>query len=229
MDVAVVGGTGAEGFGLSLRLARAGHRVTIGSRAAERAAEAVVRAKELLGDDASIDGTVNDVAVDGRDLVAVTVPFAGMIGIYKAIRPAVRAGQIVLDATSPLMSAVGGKASEPIRPWQGSAAELAASLLPDGARLVAGFHTVAAEALMRLDAPLDSDVLLCGDDAEAKATVGAVLDSIPGARWVDCGSLSMARITESLTALLIAINRSYKTHDAGFRIVGREAWGTPAR
>jgi NADPH-dependent F420 reductase len=229
MDAAVVGGTGAEGFGLALRLAQAGHRVTIGSRAAEKAADAVVRAKELLGDDVSIDGAVNDVAVTGRDLVAVTVPFAGMIGIYKAIGPALESGQLLLDTTSPLMAAVGGKASEAIRPWHGSAAELASSMVPGGARLVAGFHTIAAETLMRLDGPLESDVLLCGNDAEAKAMVGALLDSIPGTRWVDCGPLSMARITETLTPLLISINRKYKTHDAGFRIVGRDAWGAPAR
>jgi 8-hydroxy-5-deazaflavin:NADPH oxidoreductase len=229
MDAAVVGGTGAEGFGLALRLAQAGHRVTIGSRAAEKAADAVVRAKELLGDDVSIDGAVNDVAVTGRDLVAVTVPFAGMIGIYKAIGPALESGQLVLDTTSPLMAAVGGKASEAIRPWHGSAAELASSMVPDGARLVAGLHTIAAGTSMRLDGPLESDVPLCGDDAEAKAMVGALLDSIPGTRWVDCGPLSMARITETLTPLLISINRKYKTHDAGFRIVGRDAWGAPAR
>jgi 8-hydroxy-5-deazaflavin:NADPH oxidoreductase len=229
MDVAVVGGTGAEGFGLALRLAQAGHRVTIGSRAAEKAADAVVRAKELLGDEASIDGAVNDAAVAGRDLVVVTVPFAGMIGIYKAFAPELQPRQIVVDTTSPLMAAVGGKASEAMRPWHGSAAELAASLLPDGVRLVAGFHTIAAETLMRLEAPLDSDVLLCGNDAEAKAMVGALLDSIPGTRWVDCGPLSMARITETLTPLLISINRKYTTHDAGFRIVGRDAWGAPVR
>lgn len=229
MDVAVAGGTGAEGFGLALRLAQAGHRVTIGSRAAEKAADAVARAKELLGDAASIDGAVNDAAVAGRDLVAVTVPFAGMIDTYKTIAPALQPGQIVLDTTSPLMAAVGGKASQAIRPWHGSAAELAASLLPAGVRFVAGFHTIAAETLMRLDGPLESDVLLCGNDGEAKAMVGALLDSIPGTRWVDCGPLSMARITETLTPLLISINRKYKTHDAGFRIVGRDAWGAPAR
>jgi NADPH-dependent F420 reductase len=228
MDVAVVGGTGAEGFGLALRLAQAGHRVTIGSRTAEKAADAVVRAKELLAD-ASIDGAVNDGAVVARDLVIVTVPFAGMIDIYKAIAPALEPGQVVLDATSPLMAAVGGRPSEPIRPWHGSAAELAASLVPDSVRIVAGFHTIAAETLMRLDAPLESDVLLCGDDTEAKALVGAMLDSLPGTRWLDCGPLSTARITETLTPLLISINRKYKTHDAGFRIVGRDAWGTPAR
>jgi 8-hydroxy-5-deazaflavin:NADPH oxidoreductase len=226
MDVAVIGGTGAEGFGLALRLARAGHRVTIGSRAAERAAEAVGRAKERLAD-AAIDGAENAEAAPGREVVIVTVPFAGQSEIYRSIEASLEAGQVVVDATSPLMAAVGGRAWEPIQPWHGSAAEFAASLLPEGVLLVAGFHTVAAHTLQALDEPIDSDVLLCGDDAGAKATVGSLVGDIPGMRWVDCGRLANARITENLTALLISINRRYKVKDSGFRIVGSREWGRP--
>jgi len=98
-------------------------------------------------------------------------------------------------------------------------------LMPDGVRTVAGFHTIAAHSLQALDDPVDSDVLLCGDDAEAKATIGSLVEDIPGMRWVDCGPLANARITETLTALLISINRRYKIQDSGFRIVGREDWG----
>lgn len=225
MEVAVIGGTGAEGFGLALRLVRAGHRVTIGSRAAERAAEAVRRSADVLGKDVALGGAENAEAAAGSDVVVVTVPFGGMAEIYGSIAPALTSGQIVLDATSPLMVAVGGRAWEPIRPWQGSAAEFAATLLPEGVRMVAGFHTVAAHALQALDDPVDSDVLLCGDDAEAKATVGSLVEDIPGMRWVDCGPLANTRITETLTALLISINRRYKVKDSGFRIVGREDWG----
>jgi NADPH-dependent F420 reductase len=225
MDVAVIGGTGAEGFGLALRLAKAGHDVTIGSRAADRAAEAVERAKEQLGDEALVDGALNAEAARGRDIVAVTVPFAGQADIYRSIAPSLVAGDVVLDATSPLMAAVGGRPWEAIRPWHGSAAEFAASLLPEGVRMVAGFHTIAADALQALDQPVDSDTLLCGDDAEAKARVGALIDGISGMRWIDCGPLANARITESLTALLITINRRYKVKDSGFRMVGRDAWG----
>jgi len=225
VEVAVIGGTGAEGFGLALRLAKAGHRVTIGSRAAERAAEAVGRAAEALGDDVALAGAENADAAAGRDVVVVTVPFSGMAEIYKGIGSSLAPGQIVLDATSPLMVAVGGRAWEPIRPWQGSAAEFASSLLPQGVRMVAGFHTIAAHSLQALDDPVDSDVLLCGDDAEAKGMVGSLVEDIPGMRWVDCGPLANARITEPLTALLISINRRYKIQDSGFRIVGREDWG----
>jgi NADPH-dependent F420 reductase len=227
MDVAVIGGTGAEGFGLALRLARAGRSVIIGSRDAERGAGAAAKALESLGGDASVEGTGNAEAAAAADLVMVTVPFAGQAEIYRSIKDAVRPGTVVLDATSPLATAVGGKAWEVVRPWEGSAAEQAGAILGPGPRMVAGFHTIAASALADLEHPIESDVLICGDDAEAKAMVGDLLDELPGLRWVDCGPLAMARITETLTALLISINRRYKVHDAGFRIAGHEEWGHP--
>jgi NADPH-dependent F420 reductase len=227
MDVAVIGGTGEEGFGLSLRLARAGHHVIIGSRSADRGGAAAVNARELLGGDVAIDGVANEDAVVTAEVVAVTVPFAGQAEIYRAIKPAVPAGTIVLDATSPLATAVGGKAWQVVRPWHGSAAEQANAILSQGVRMVAGFHTVAGRALQDLDTTLDSDVLICGDDADAKSVVGGMIADIPGLRWVDCGGLSMARITETLTALVISVNRAYKLKDAGFRITGRDVWGDP--
>jgi hypothetical protein len=114
-----------------------------------------------------------------------------------------------------------------LRPWHGSAAEQAQAILGDDPRVVAGFHTVAAEGLQALDREIDSDVLLCADDADAKARVGALIEGIPGMRWVDCGRLEMARVAEPLTALLVSINRTYRVKDSGFRIVGRDAWGVP--
>ena len=230
MDVAVIGGTGAEGFGLALRLANAGHHVTIGSRDARRGAEAAEKASALAG--ATIAGTDNSsaTAVAGGDgVVAVTVPFAGQAEICRSIKDAVAPGTVVLDATSPLATAVGGRPWQVLRPWHGSAAEQAQAILGDGPRVVAGLHTIAAEALQALDREIDSDVLLCADDAEAKARVGALIEGIPGMRWVDCGRLEMARVAEPLTALLVAINRAYKIKDSGFRIVGREAWGASSR
>jgi hypothetical protein len=94
--------------------------------------------------------------------------------------------------------------------------------------MTGAFHTISADALQALEVPMDSDVLVCGDDAEAKATIGELIGQIPNLRWVDCGALSQARISETLTALLISINRAYKIHDAGFRITGRDRWGPPA-
>jgi 8-hydroxy-5-deazaflavin:NADPH oxidoreductase len=228
VDVAVVGGTGAEGFGLALRLVQAGHRVLIGSRDAGRGAEAGAKASDVAG--ATVEGTDNAAAAAaaGADgVVAVTVPFAGQAEIYRSIKDAVAPGAVVLDATSPLATAVGGRPWQVLHPWHGSAAEQAKAILGTGARVVAGLHTIAAEALQALAHDLDSDVLVCGDDAEAKDRVGSLLEGIPGLRWVDCGRLEMARVAEPLTALLISINRTYRIKDSGFRIVGREEWGAP--
>jgi NADPH-dependent F420 reductase len=227
MDVAIVGGTGAEGFGLALRLARAGHRVTIGSRAAEKAAASVDEAKGILGADAGVSGAMNAESVVGAQAVFVTVPFAGQAMIYDAIKDSIVAETVVCDCTSPLMTAVGGRASHVLRPWHGSAAEFAKTLLPRGTRLVAAFHTIAADALRDLAEPVDSDAFVLGDDADAKALVGTLIADIPGMRWVDCGGLQMARIAEGLTPLLISVNSRYKAHDSGFRLTGRDGWGDP--
>jgi 8-hydroxy-5-deazaflavin:NADPH oxidoreductase len=228
VNVAVIGGTGAEGFGLALRLAQAGHQVTIGSRDAGRGAESASKASELAG--STVEGTDNAsaTAIPGADgVIAVTVPYAGQAEIYRSIKDGVAPAAVVLDATSPLATAVGGRPWQMLRPWHGSAAEQAQAILGDGPRVVAGFHTIAAEGLQALDREIDSDVLLCADDAEAKARVGGLIEGIPGMRWVDGGRLEMARVAEPLTALLVSINRTYKIKDSGFRIVGRDAWGRP--
>ena len=226
MDVAVVGGTGAEGFGLALRLARAGHRVVIGSRDAGRGAGSASEASELAG--AAVEGADNAgaAAIAGGDgVVVVTVPYAGQAEIYRAIKDAVAPGSVVLDATSPLATAVGGRPWQVLRPWHGSAAEQAQAILGSGIRVVAGLHTIAADALRDLDHGVESDVLLCGDDRDAKVRVGSLIEGVPGMRWIDCGRLEMARVAEPLTALLVSINRTYGLKDSGFRIVGRDLWG----
>jgi 8-hydroxy-5-deazaflavin:NADPH oxidoreductase len=229
VNVAVIGGTGAEGFGVALRLAKAGHHVTIGSRDASRGAESAAKASELAG--AALKGTDNAgaAAVAGDDgVIVVTVPYAGQAEIYRSIKGAVAPGAAVLDATSPLATAVGGRPWQVLRPWHGSAAEQAQAILGDGPRVVAGLHTIAAEALQAIDREIESDVLLCADDAEAKVRVGDLIEGIPGMRWVDCGRLEMSRVAEPLTALLVSINRAYKVKDSGFRIVGRDTWGRPS-
>jgi 8-hydroxy-5-deazaflavin:NADPH oxidoreductase len=229
MDVAVIGGTGAEGFGLALRLARAGHRVLIGSRDAARGGAAAEEAGGIV--DRPVEGTDNASAAAraGSDgVVAVTVPYAGQAEIYRSIGDAVAPGAVVLDATSPLATAVGGRPWQVLRPWHGSAAEQAAAILGDGVRVVAALHTIAAEALRDLGHDLDSDVLVCGDDADAKTRVGSLIDDVPGLRWVDCGRLEMARVAEPLTALLVSINRTYRVQDSGFRITGGDRWGAPS-
>jgi NADPH-dependent F420 reductase len=227
--VAVVGGTGDLGFGLALRLAGRGVEVVIGSREHAKAEDAAARARGKLSQDAPVVGRENPGAVADAGVVFVTVPFAGQATIYRSIRDHIREGAVVCDTTTPLATAVGGRPTHVLRPWQGSAAEQAKELLPDGARLVAGFHSVSAEAMQELAGPVQGDVLLCGADADAKATVGALVERIPDLRWVDCGPLSMARVLEPLTALMISVNRRYGLRDAGIQMAGRDVWGLPSR
>jgi NADPH-dependent F420 reductase len=227
--IAIIGGTGEEGFGLALRLARAGEAVVIGSRSEERGAGAAAKANEILGGGgAEVTGTSNERAAEGSDVVFVTVPYAGQADIYRSIKDSIRPQAVVCDTTTPLATAVGGRPWQVITPWAGSAAEQAKALLSPQVRLVSGFHTVSAEPLQDLERDMSGDVLLCGADGEAKARIGDLVERIPNLRWVDAGALSMARIIERLTAVMVSVNRTYGLHDAGIRLTGREAWGRPA-
>jgi hypothetical protein len=223
VDVAIVGGTGDEGFGLAIRLAAAGVNVTIGSRALERAEQAAERVRGAAG--TAVKGAENPDAVAGKEVVFVTVPYAGQADTYRSLKEHWPDGVIVCDTTTPLASAVGGRATQVLRPWHGSAAEQARALLPAHARLVSGFHSVGAEPLTQHPDSVEADALLCGDDAEAKESIGGLVELIPGMRWVDCGPLEMARVLEPLTAVLIRVNMGYKVKGAGIRFSGREAWG----
>jgi len=225
MAIAIIGGTGDEGFGLALRLARAGEQVVIGSRSEERGKAAAEKAFAIAG--AAVDGTSNEQAASSCETVFVTVPYAGQADIYRSIASAVKPETVVCDTTTPLATAVGGRAWQVITPWAGSAAEQARDLLPKGTRLVSGFHTVGAEPLQDLDTPMRGDVLLCGGDAEARARIGSLVEKIPDLRWVDAGPLSSARIIERLTAVLVQVNRSYGIHGAGIALTGRDGWGQP--
>jgi len=226
MNVSIIGGTGSEGFGLALRLAKAGNHVTIGSRSQEKGAASAAEARRILGGQTAVDGTTNQEAA-AAEVAFVTVPFEGQAEIYRSIKDRVRPGSIVVDCTSPLATAVGGRAWHVVRPWHGSAAEQAKAILDPAVRIVAAFHTIPGESLQDLEHDMESDVLVCGSDAEAKATVGSLIDEIPNLRWVDAGDLTQARITETLTALMISINRRYKIRDAAIRITGRDSWGSP--
>lgn len=227
MDVAIVGGTGAEGTGLALRLAAAGHRVVIGSRDPARAAASAAAVDERVGRAGAASGAGNVEAAGAAGVVILTVPFAAQAETVRAVAPAMRPGAVLCDATSPLATAVGGAAWEVLRPWHGSAAEQAAAIAGPGVRVVSAFQTIAAGELAAIERPLDADVLVCGDDASAKALVGALIEAIPGARWIDCGPLAQARIAEQLTALLISINRTYGRRGSGFRLTGSDRWGSP--
>ena len=127
-----------------------------------------------------------------------------------------------MDATVPLEIAVGGRLSHPLSLWAGSAGEQAARYVPEGVRVVSAFHCLSAEGLGRLDAPVDCDVLVCGDSAEAKAVVSGLARLVPGARPIDAGPLENARMVENLPALLVSLNLRHKSKHSGVRITGLE-------
>ena|SRR5436190_14196873 len=216
--VALVGGTGALGFGLALRLARAGVPIVIGSRDADRAREAAVRAAELVPR-GSFAGRVNREAVADVPIVILSVPFRSQSETLTNLREALREGQLVIDATVPLAAAVSGRATRTLGVWQGSAAQQAQEMTPTGVRVVSAFHTLSAALLADLDQELDEDVLICGNGREDKSRLAELIERVPGLRAVDCGPLELARIVEQLTALLISINVRHRTR-AGIKITG---------
>ena len=217
-QVALIGGTGEEGFGLALRWATAGIEVIIGSRDQGRAEDAAKRLEQAVPG-ASAQGVVNQEAAAASDVVVVTVPFLGQAGIYKSIAGALRDGAVVVDATVPLAATVGGKATRVLGVWEGSAGQQAKSLVPKEVALCAAFHSLSAPALTDLGSELDGDVLVCGAKA-GKPVVQELVEAIPKLRYVDAGPLENARILEPITALLVGINHRYKTDRSGIRITG---------
>jgi len=215
--ISVIGGTGALGLGVALRLAREGVPITIGSRDAARAQAAARDASERLPG-ASFEGLDNGAAAERSDIVILTVPFRSQSETLSNLKNHLHAGQIVVDTTVPLAAAVSGRATRMLGVWQGSAAQQAQEMVPDGVRVVSALHTVSAEMLRDLGHTLDEDTIVCGKKAD-KAPVMELIARIPGLRPVDGGGLENSRTTESLTALLIGINARYKTH-AGIRITG---------
>jgi 8-hydroxy-5-deazaflavin:NADPH oxidoreductase len=216
--IAVLGGTGPEGFGLALRWARSGETVIVGSRNAERAREAATKIQAAVGKDAKVSGEENNSACATADLLVLTIPFEGHAALLKQIKPAIRPGSIVVDATVPLAASVGGRATRTLGVWQGSAAQQAAELVPQGVSVVAAFHNTSAD-ILNGDAPVDCDVVVCSDDAAAAQTVRTLAAKIPGVRAIDGGKLENARILEQITALLIGLNIRHKGH-SGIRITG---------
>jgi NADPH-dependent F420 reductase len=217
--VAVVGGTGAEGNGLALRFAKAGLRVLIGSRNLNKA-QAAAREVAAQAGRGEVTGHTNPDAVSKAAIVILTVPLSAQVETLKSIRANFGSGAILVDATVPLEIAIGGRLSRTVNLWDGSAAQQAARLAPPGVLVVATFHVLSAEALTRLDEPVDCDTLICGDDAAAKATVSKLAETIPGVHAIDAGPLDNARFLESTAALLIALNLRHKVKHCGIRITG---------
>jgi 8-hydroxy-5-deazaflavin:NADPH oxidoreductase len=219
--IAVLGGTGPEGFGLALRWIRAGESVIIGSRDARRAQNAAAKIKAAVGFNAKVSGEDNSTASAAADLLVLTIPFEGHAALLKQIKPAIRTGSIVIDTTVPLAASVGGRATRTLGIWQGSAAQETAELVPKGVSVVAAFQSVSAE-LLNAEAPIECDVVVCSDDASALQAVRLLAAKIPGVRAIDGGKLENARILEQITALLIGLNIRHKGH-SGVRFTGLPA------
>jgi 8-hydroxy-5-deazaflavin:NADPH oxidoreductase len=212
--LAVIGGTGALGTGLAWRLARAGHRVVVGSRSLERAQAAASEIRSRLNDKADIQAMSNPDAAAAADLIFITVPFASHEAILADIKGGAE-GKVVVDATVPL---VPPKVATFQAPPQGSAALAAKALLGDGVTVVSALQNVAAH---KLDAEpeIDCDVLVCADAVAARQQVIDILATI-GLRGIHAGVLANSVAAEALTSILIGINKRYKADGAGIRITG---------
>jgi NADPH-dependent F420 reductase len=216
--IPIVGGTGALGAGLALRWAKAGGPVVLGSRSAERAEQAAAKLREAVPG-AAVEGLLNEEAAQRAEIVFLTVPFRAQSENLNNLRGALQPGQILVDCTVPLAAAVSGKATRTLGVWQGSAAQQAQEMVPEGVTVVAALHTVGAPSLADPTVELGEDVPICGDRKADKARVARLIELIPGLRAVNAGPLETARIVEQLTPLLISVNVRYKTH-AGIQLTG---------
>ncbi len=213
--IAVVGGTGPHGRGLAQRLAMAGCTVVVGSRDAARA-DAVAKAVGEATGNAHVSGAENRRAVVGVDAVILAIPADALADMLALLRESL-AGRIVIDVVVPLAMRDGLVEYAPL-PGAGSAGELVRGALPES-RVVSAFKNVPAAELARVERPLDGDVLVCGDDADARASVAALAERVAKLRAVDAGPMRNARYVEGITALLVNLNRAHRAHTS-IRILG---------
>jgi hypothetical protein len=206
--IAILGGTGDQGLGLALRFAKAGRRVVIGSRKADRAVAAAEEVRQAVPE-ADVSGHENSEATLRAPIVIISVPFEHTASTVKGIKDVLTEGQILVSMAVPLATAVGDGAVRTVGIWQGSAAELVQSLVPTGVEVVSAFQNVSAHRLRELDQPVECDVVVSGTKAP-RARIMELCRLIPGLRGVDGGPLGNARIVEEMTALLIGMNIRYK-------------------
>lgn len=218
--IAILGGTGDQGYGLALRWAKVGQHIIIGSRQAPKAEDAAKRVLETLGaGEYQVEGLANPDAAARADVTVLTVPFAGSADIVKSVRDSVKEGTFFIDVTVPLATVHGGRATRMVGVWEGSAAEQTRALLPKTIKLASAFQNTSASELEDLDKEVDCDIITCGE-ADAKAIVRELIDLIPGCRYVDGGPIENSRLVEPITALLIGLNIRHKVHGSGIRITG---------
>lgn len=207
-SIAILGGTGPQGRGLAYRFALAGHTVTVGSRTEQRARTVAAEIAARLDDPNLVSGSDNTRAAGGAEVVVLAVPFDGYRELLEDLAPVI-GGKIVISCVNPLRFDKRGPLGLDVP--EGSAAELAAGLLPD-ARVTSAFHHVSAVNLWAGTDFTGEDVLVCGDDAEATALVRDLARAVAGKPGVDAGPLRISRHLEPFTAVLISINKRYRTH-----------------
>lgn len=212
--IAILGGTGHEGAGLGLRWARAGHKIMIGSRTAEKAQAAAVMLNQQVGL-TSVEGMENLAAAQAGEVVVLTVPYSAHSATIESVRAAVQ-GKIFIDVTVPL---VPPRVSRVQMPAAGSASQEAQQLLGDDVQVVTAFQNISAEHLKDPDHPIACDVLVCGDNKEAKVTVIQLAADAGMQAW-DAGPLANAVVVEGLTSVLIGLNIKHKVKSSGIKITG---------
>lgn len=213
--IAIIGGTGSQGKGLGYRFAKGGHDVILGSRSEDRAIEAATELDKRVVS-GSVRGAANAKAAEAADLVLLAIPFDGHDDLVAELAPQL-AGKVVISCVNPLGFDKRGPYGLDL--GQTSAAENAQGLLPDS-HVVGAFHHLSAATLISEADVLDhEDVLVCGDDAEAKAAVLELAAMVTGKPGVDAGALRLARQLEPLTAVLISVNKRYKVR-SGIAVVG---------
>jgi len=213
VNIAILGGTGKEGAGLAVRWAKLGHSIIIGSRDPERARAKAAELRDVAHA-IPIVGHSNKEAAELGELVVVALPASGLANTLPEVREACK-GKTVVSTVVPLTFG-GSRLFTP--PPTGSSGEEVAALLPE-ARVVAAFHHIAAHELADAEHPIDCDLLICGQDAAAKATVTELGRSM-GLRVLDVGALSNAGPLEGITAVLATINRRHKLKNSGIKITG---------
>jgi NADPH-dependent F420 reductase len=214
LTVAVLGGTGKEGKGLAFRWARAGYRVLIGSRAAEKAIAAANEIKEMLGDTGSVDGLTNLEAAREANIAVLTVPYAAHRDTLESIKEELK-GKILVDVTVPL---VPPKVSTVQMPAAGSAAQEAKQIVGDDVQVCAAFQNIGYDHLLD-NSDVECDVLVTGTSKEARAETIRLVEAA-GLRGWDAGPIENSVVVEGMTSILIGINKKYGSTHAGIKITG---------
>ena len=221
MKVAIIGGTGPQGLGIAKRFAIEGVEVIVGSRKEEKALTIVEETIEELKDyDLNMVGMANEDAAKAGDILILTVPLAAQKPTLESIKEFCN-DKIILDATVPLETAIGGKPFRFVDLMEGSAAERTEKILEGtGAKVICAFCNISNSHLSNIPNEIDCDCLIAGNDNEAKEIASELINKIPGIQCIDCGILEKARIIEKITPLLIGLNIKYKSHYGGLRITG---------